>query len=217
MYLMGNNREIQQVDLATGQDTRWTRLPVGKAVKYGDFDANGYLYTGGANSDLCTVPPNPAVNPTTVPVEGEYASEDILAVRVIGGLVHVASRTSAATPAKIYRHTMRTDTLGLLGPRQLVLDLSAYSAYSSRTVTGMALGADGGIYITTDATDPLLVFRAADNTMDIYYKNIVPANGKHSVWGSGNYLYMISGDVLNSDTALRWNVVKINIGTTRVL
>jgi hypothetical protein len=48
LYLEGNNREIQQVNLTTGVVSRWTQLPQGRIVKVGTFDANGYYYAGGA-------------------------------------------------------------------------------------------------------------------------------------------------------------------------
>jgi hypothetical protein len=92
--------------------------------------------------------------------------------------------------------------------------MGAYSEFSSRFVRSFTFSATGVMYVTTDAQDPLLVFNPADNSLDYFYKTIVPTNGKFSAWGSGNYLYMISGDAANADPSLRWNVARVNMGTT---
>lgn len=217
LYLMGSNREIQQVILTTGVISRWTQLPSGKVVKFGDFDLNGYFYTGGVTgSDLCIIPPNP---PTTlslsqIGVAGSYAAEEILAVRVFGGYVYVASRSTVTNPATIWRHAISTG--GQLGAREMVLDLGAHSDLSSFLVKGIALSTSGLMYVTTDASDPILVFNPTNNSLDTFYKSIVPPYGKHSVWGRDTYLYMVSGDVANTDPTLRWNIARVNMGTSGV-
>jgi len=73
----------------------------------------------------------------------------------------------------------------------------------------MSFAASGEVYLTTDATDPLLICNPANATLDYYYKGIVPPFGNHAYWGSGVYLYMVSGDPDNADTALRWNIARV--------
>ena len=215
LYLEGNNREIQQVNMTTGVASRWTQLPQGRIVKVGTFDANGYYYAGGAAGvDLCIIPPNPPATLTLAQIKlsGFYAAEEVLALRASGRYLYVASRPNSATPVKIWRHLI--DTAGTLGAQQAVLDLNAFPAFSSRLVKSISPSSDGLIYLTTDAANPLLVYSPSAGTLDYFYKNILPPYGKLAVWGNTNYLHMISGDADNADTALRWNVVRVNLGTT---
>jgi hypothetical protein len=214
LYLLGNNREIQQVNLATGVSSRWTQMPSGRVVKFGDFDANGYFYTGGVTgSDLCIVPPNPPSTLTLAQIglAGSYAAEEILAVKVSGGYLYVASRTSATSPAIIWRHAVSAG--GQLAAREQVLDLSAHSGFSTLLVRAIAFSASGQMCLTTDAPDPLLIWTPASTSLDYFYKGIVPPYGKHSIWGSSTLLYVISGDVNNADSGLRWNVARVDMGT----
>ena len=219
LYLASNNREIQQVNLSTGAASRWTQLPSGRVVKTGAFDANGYYYTGGATgSDLCIVPPNPPSTLTLsqITLAGSYASEEILCVRISKSYVYVASRPSSSTPVKIWRHSIVG--LGQIGAQELVLDLGIWASFSSRVVRSMEFSSSGLIYLATDATDPLLIFNPAGGSLqslDYFYKGIIPSYGKNSAWGNGNYVYVVIGDVANTNPALRWNIARVNVGTTR--
>ncbi len=219
LYLAGNNREIQQVNLSTGAAARWTQLPSGRVVKTGAFDANGYYYTGGAaGSDLIIVPPNPPSTLTLsqITLAGSYAAEEILSVRVSRSFVYVASRANSATPVKIWRHSIVG--LGQIGAQELWLDLSAFTSFSSRVVRSMEFSATGLMFLVTDATDPLLVYDPANSTLsavDYFYKGIVPPNAKNSSWGNGTNLYVVIGDVANADPASRWNIARVNLGATR--
>jgi hypothetical protein len=213
IYLLSNNREIQQLNLTTGVISRWTQMPSGKPVTVGDFDTNGYFYTGGtAGTGVWIVPPNPPSTLTRalISLTGSDSVSQILAVRVYNGYVYAASRLGALVPIKVWKYPIISG--GQTGAGELVLDLGAYSGLSSRLVKSMTFSADGVMYLITDATDPLLVFNTADDNLDYFYKNIIPSIGKNCFWGNGNYLYMISGDVTNADVSLRWNVARINMG-----
>lgn len=213
LYLFGNNREIQRVNLATGQVTRWTQMPSGKPVSVGDFDSNGYLYTAGsAGTDLCILPPNPPVASPPVTFAGSYLTADVMAIRVFSGYVYVASRPlNSQDPVRVWRHAILDS--GRVGPQELVLDLAAYPGFSSRLIHAMTFSTTGLMYLTTSDQNPLLVFTPGSGSMDFFYKGIMPPNGRHSVWGRGNQLYLISNDADNADVALRWNVARVNMGS----
>ena len=218
LYLAGNNREIQQINLSTGAAARWTQLPSGRVVKTGAFDADGYYYTGGAaGSDLIIVPPNPPSTLTLsqITLSGSYAAEEILSVRISKGYVYVASRPNSTTPVKIWRHPVVG--LGQIGAQELFLDLGTFAAFSSRVVRSMEFSSSGLMYLATDSADPLLVFNPASSTplaLDNFYKGIVPPNAKNSAWGHGSYMYVVIGDAANADPALRWNIARVNVGAT---
>jgi hypothetical protein len=213
MYLLANNREIQKVDLSTWAASAWTRMPSGKVMKCGDFDTSGYFYTGGAaGGDLCIVPPNPPATLTTAQIRlsGFYLNDDVQAVRYLKGYLYVASQASGAA-GKIWRHAVSAG--GTLGAQELVVNLGAYANFVDRTIRAISFSAAGDLYITTNATDPLLVYKVSAGTLDYLYKGIVPPYGKHAYWGSGTSLFMISGDATNSDASLQWNIARVAMGT----
>lgn len=191
-------------------------MPSGKVIKCGDFDTSGYFYAGGAaGTDLCVLPPNPPAILTTAQIKlsGFYATEDILALRYSNGYLYVASQASSAS-GKIWRHSVGAG--GTLGAQELVLNLGAHAEFSSRTVRAISFSAAGDIYVTTNSTDPLLVYKTSPGTLDYLYKGILPPYGKHAYWGNGVYLYMISNDASNTDASLQWNVARIAMGTSGV-
>lgn len=212
LILLGNNRAVDQVDLASGTVSRWTQLPSGKAVRFGDFDANGYFYTAGVRTDLCIVPPNPPTSLTLsqIQLSNVYADDEIFAIRAFNNYLYVASKPSPGVETdaiKIFKHKIEAN--GVLGAQQLVLDLSKWKAYSALVIKGITLANDGVLYLAVDSPNSMLVYDPASNNLDLFYKGILPEYCKHFVWGSGNYLYMIVGDAA---AAKEWNVYKVNMG-----
>lgn len=207
LYLVGNSRSIDVVDLQAGTATQWLRLPAGKLVKCCDFDARGYFYAGGTKSDLVVIAPDLSVKSA-----GFYASDEILAVRVYNLYVYVASRASTTAgqppaPASIWKHQI--DASGNVGTKEPVLELSG-TEFASRTISTLTFSANGTMYIGTDSPDPILIANPAAGSVDYFYKSILPPYCKNFCWGRGTYLYMISG---NSVPAQEWTVYRVDIGT----
>jgi hypothetical protein len=198
------------MDVETGATTRWHRLAASKPVKFGDFDAFGYFYTGGTRTDLMIITPD-----STNRAAGFYSTQEILAVRVYEGYVYVAARapgsgTAPPNPSSIWRHAIGAG--GALGPQELVIDFSG-TTYASRTIRGLTFSSSGTVLIGTDSSDPLLIAppSGASGQADIFYKNILPPYCKGFYWGMGNNLYMISG---NTNPAQEWTIYRVDIGTT---
>jgi len=207
LYLMENNRAIDIVDVTANTVTRWTRLPSGKVVKFGDFGNNGYFYTGGTRTDLLVVPFDLSTDPTST---GFYATDEILAIRVFNEHVYVVSRPAGSQdPPKIWRHPI--DASGNVGSQELVLDWSTTGEFATRTLTSLTISADGIMYIGTDSPGPLLIVDPNTQTVDYFYKNIVQDYCKHFCWGNETYLYMISGD---TNFEQEWTIYRIDMGTT---
>jgi hypothetical protein len=218
LYLMAvNNRFIQQVYVQTGEVSAWVQMPPGKVVRFGDFDENGYFYAGGGTgatgTDLCIIPPDPPASLTLndITLEGSYTTEEIQSIRVFNGNVYVVSRPlGTQTPSKFWRHTITGP--GQLGARELFFDMATSNTFASRSIRSISFSQNGTVFITTDAPDPILVLYPGTNTLDYFYKNIVPPNGKHSYWGRSTYLYTVTNDPTNADIGLRWNIARIDIG-----
>jgi hypothetical protein len=215
VYLTGNNREIQRVNLTTGVAARWTQLPSGKIAKCGDFDTSGYFYAGGAlGVDLCIIPLNPTSTLTLAQIKlsGFYATEEVLAIRYFNGSLYVASRLSGTSPVRVWKHAVSSG--GTLGTQQMVADLGSNAALAASTVRAISFSAAGMLYLTTDDISPMVVCDPASGAVEQFYKGIVPPHGKLAYWGNGSTLYMISGDVDNSDPSLRWNIIRVAMGTS---
>ena len=208
LYLTGNNRSIEVVDLQADTVGRWLQLPAGRVVKFGDFDANGYFYTAGTRSQLVIVTPSLSVIQT-----GLYAADDVLGIRVYNGYVYLAVQAPAGTSPSlaIWKHSLDSVAInGHLGGKQLVLNLDA-TQFASRTIKAFTFSANGTIYIGTDSPDPLLILDPTTSQLDYFYKGIAPSYCKHFYWGKGNYLYFISG---NTSPAQEWTVYRVDMGTT---
>lgn len=203
LYMCGNNRSIDMVNVNTGETKDWLRLPAGKVVKFGDFDANGYFYTGGTRTDLVIV-----AQDLSVSYAGVYSGDEILAVRVFNNNVYVVSRKSGTQePAKIWRHPITSP--GVLGERELIFDLNTSSEFSQRLVRNITFSSDGKMFIATDSPNPILIFDFSSNKIDYFYKGIIPPYCKQFHWGNGNYLYLIIGDTAAGQ---EWTVYRIDMG-----
>ncbi len=203
LYMCGNNRSVDLFDLKTGQAKDWLRLPSGRVVKFGDFDANGYFYTGGTRSDLVIIAPD-----LSLKYAGLYSGDEILAVRVFNEYVYIASRKAGTQEAaKIWRHKITSP--GNVGDRELVLDLSTYSEFSNRLIRNIAFSEDAKMFIGTDSPDPLLIFDLSSNQLDYFYKSIIPPYCKQLYWGNNNFLYLIIGDTAAGQ---QWTVYRVDMG-----
>ena len=193
-----SDRWFHRIDLSTGLIYRYLQMPSGKIMRYGDFDANGYLYGGGVGTDLCIVPPS--LSPITY--AQAYQTDSILAVRVFNNYVYIAARQRGTlSPVKIFRHQITSP--GSLGQKELVVDF-ATTGFSDRTVRDISFSQSGKMFITTGNTDPILLYDQSTGTIDYFYKNIIPPYGVHSAWGNTNYLYMISAE--------NWTLVRVDMG-----
>jgi hypothetical protein len=204
--MTGNNREISVVNMSTGAVARWIQLPAGKVVKFGDFDANGYFYTGGVRTDLVIVAPN-----LTTTNSGFYLTAEILGVRVFGGYVYVTAKNPVGQSPSvgIWRHSISAG--GVLGTKELVLDWDGVGEFASRTITGISRSINGTLYIGTDSENPLLFRDPTAGSLDYFYKGIVVPYCKQFCWGRGSYIYMING---NTAAGQDWIVIRIDMGTT---
>jgi hypothetical protein len=208
LYLLGNNRAVDKIDLITGVVSRWTQMPSGKNVRYGDFDDNGNFYVGGNKTDLLVVESNLTVKPAA----GYYPGYDILAVRAFNDYVYVvAKKSDYSDTAKIYRHQI--DASGNLGAQELVLDTRTARDLSSRTIKGLTFSTAGIMYLATDAVNPIITFNLADGKVDFLYKEILRPYCKSFCWGAGNFIYMINGD---ANAGEEWTVYRVNAGTTGI-
>jgi hypothetical protein len=202
LYLVGAGTTAGNSNiLAVGLDTPYTwRIwrNVGKSVRFGDFDANGYYYTGGTRTDLVIVAPDSSNR-----LAGMYATDTIHAIRAYSGFLYVAASLSSGEKG-IWRHSISAG--GVLSAKDLYVDFKSDTTISGRAIRSIAMSSNGTMYISTDNVNPLLIVDPLTKKIDYFYKNIVPSLGKFFFWGNADYAYLMSG--------AEWKFFKIDMGTT---
>jgi len=200
LLLLMNNRMIGQINVETGEYSEWVNLS--KRVAFGDFDSNGFFYTGGSNTDLLIIAPDLSTR-----LIGVYAQSDIRGVRVFSGYVYIFAENSRPTedePALAFWRHPFGDSPGTLGEKELVLDWATTGEYAAAEVKDFTFSADGVLYVGTDDVHPLFMLNP-DQSQDILYKGILPAYTEQIVWGNGNYLYIIQGGD-------KWDLLRVDMG-----
>lgn len=205
LYLLRDNRQIQKVNSVSGEAVVWHRLSSNLRLRFGDFDASGYFYAGGPRTDLWMIAPDSSSSAAGIYSTASAGGDSIWNVKVYGNQVYVV--VGGAAGLAIWRHSIISP--GTVGPKELVLDFTAKFGY--RPIESIAVSSEGKIFIGTDAPDPLLVFDPASDNLDYFYKNILPPYCKSFSWGTGNYLYMISG---NANPAQTWDCFRVDMGVT---
>jgi hypothetical protein len=205
LYIMSTNRSIEMMNLQTGITSEWIKLAVGKNVRFGDFDANGYFYTGGARSDLFIVAPDKSFIALNL-----YSKDEILSVRVYNNYLYLLIRLAGTGTVPIFvRHSIGAG--GTLGTQQVMLQWNAATVgeFASRSIRGFTFAANGTMYLVTDSPDPVLMVDLTAKTVQVLYKGILPGYCKYFCGSSGNYLYLVTGDVTLN---LEWAVYRVDIG-----
>ncbi len=209
-----NSKDVHVVDLNSSPliDTVWLKQ-ISKKISYGDFDANGYFYTGGTASGIVVIRPNRSLR-----IESYHTTDTILSMRVFNNYIYVATRTG------ITRNSI-SDT-SQLGPQEPVLDFTQ-TAFASLPFSGFAFSADGNkMYIGTYSKNPILIadgpstgLPISPSSVAILYQGILPTYCDQVCFGpgigsglNGSGFYMISGNTTVSP-AVNWIVYQIDVGT----
>lgn len=210
--LIMNNSTIYQREIVGGDTVVSDYADVGKSVRFGDFDSNGNLYTGGiSRSDLYIVTSGESEG-----VASGYYGDKFYCIRVSmdKGTEYVYSLVELRNPDEnnpeiaIWRNEI-LDASGSLGARELVLDWSTTGAFADYAANTFVVREDEDgtiIYVGTDSEeDPILIYDPDKDSQDILYKDILPSPATILEWGSSRYMYMIMGD--------QWTVQRIDMGT----
>lgn len=197
-----NQRYLNKFDIDTGQDTLFLDLP--KRVSFCDYDDNGILYTIGRKTDLIIIMPDSSNS-----YLGVYANYIITDMRVYNNYVYIVGENTSAGADEaefgVWRHEI-LDANGTLGPQQLMFDWAAAGdEFVDSEPTGIAVTADGTMYVSSDNDNPILIV-TPDGQFDVFYKDIIPSHAVKLVGGQSNYLYMLLGTE-------EYNIVRIDIGS----
>jgi len=200
IILLMEHANIQQMDPVTGAEELWVTV-TNKKVKYGDFDANGCFYTGGASTDLIVVKPD-----LSFAASGQYPKANISAIRVYSGNLYVLAEdlTANADPKiAVWKHAI-LDAAGTLGDKTVFLNQALTGVYADSAFHDIEFSAAGDLFVGTANLQPVLRV-APDQSTDIYYKNLLPSAARQLVWGNGDFLYMLRARG-------KWDLIRIDAG-----
>jgi hypothetical protein len=198
------NRTVQYCNTQTGVTDTLIRLA--KAVKFCDFDANGYLYAVGSKSDIYVIAPD-----STVTTAGLHASDDVLAMCIGGGYLYAVTKVGTGTAAvtNIVKHAIGAN--GTLSAAEPVLDWNAQTTeFDTLVIHAISVSTDGKLFIGVDSPNPLLVYDPTNGIIDYFYKDIVPGYIRSMCQGNGEYLYEVHG---HPTYATDWTVYRVDMGS----
>ncbi len=210
MVLVQGSRIINQINLLTGDSTKFAEAP--KTVRYGDFDSYGNFYvTSNSRSDLYIVAQGDTVTTSPGLYNDGFSDVEVFhdgANEYVYLLVELREPDANNPEIAIWRHRI-LDANGTLSERELVLDWSETGEFieSNPTTFAVAKDLDGTIiYVGTDHADPILMFDPDKNSQNILYKGILPTEAVHLIYGTvNNNIYMLLGGD-------EWNILRIDMG-----
>ena len=195
LFLFGNRKDIYCVEA----DSIPIYATVEKNVNTGVFDNYGTLYASGRRADINIILPDLSVKQA-----GFYTNDEVFCFRVVDNSLYALAELrnpDETHPAiAIWRHQILDDQ-GNLGAAELVFDwASAGEAFLESEPATFSLDSEGGIYIGSDHTSPILYYDPSTGSTEEIYKGILPSAVTKLVWGNSNYLYMVySGSSSEND------------------
>jgi hypothetical protein len=132
------------------------------------------------------------------------AGDSMMAMKIYQDYLYIA--IASANGRIVVRHSIGAG--GNLGSSEVVVNLSQFT---SQMIRDFAIASDGTFFIATDGDNPLITYNPGTGKFDYFYKNILPPYAKKINWGTGNYLYMISG---NTTPAQNWTIYRVDMGIT---
>lgn len=179
LYGVRNVRAVFRYPAGGGAQETWAVLPsqANRLVTL-DFDADGNLWTGGAEF-VHRIQPDGTATTTTL-------GGTVRAVNVFDGQVYVGGGREGVKA--VWRYTPNAD--GTLSGESRVFALP--QSHSTFTIRALAFAADGTLFVGTDAAAPLdAVFEVApDGTGAILYPGVIQQPVVSFAWSNGTALYM---------------------------
>lgn len=200
LYTFLGQAQVYRIEAPGTESVKW--VSVGKKVGYGDYDANGYLYTAGKKTDIITVRPDESSF-----AAGKYADFNITSMRVYNQAVYTiaeyAGEDSLVPAIAIWKNEI--SATGQLGDSQLVLDWATVTTDEAATLNCLTFAQNGDMYIGANLPDPVLILRT-NGILEPLYPGILTPSAANLVWGEGNYLYANVKDDAGATSLIRIDV-----------
>jgi hypothetical protein len=181
LYFLRSNDRLFRISPDNGNVETVVTFGSGKTANFFDFDNDGNIYAGGANSGLIVIKPDASMS-----YPGIYDSYNITSIRVFEEYVYVAAFNETASA--VWRHQIQSAE-GTLGSQDLVFDWTTAGEYAQSVITDITFSESGDLYVATNYTYPLFVVK--EGILAPVYYGLIDCPIKKMAWGPGNYLYIL--------------------------
>jgi len=204
LYLQQSSaRYMYTIPPGGGSPDTFAVLPTG--LRFFDFDSTGNIFAAGNKSGLYITRPD-----ATFEEVGAYDLFDVKSIRVFDGYVYLAAINTGPNPdvSGIWRNRILAPG-DSVAAAEMVFDWSNAGVHAGSSFFSITFSSDGGLYVGTDYTDPILVIKP-DNSIETLHPGLLQAPAEGLVWGTGTYLYQ---NRVNADPMIR-RLIRISIGKT---
>ena len=189
LFGVRQNRGVYTIPEGSSSDVTVRSIPSGTlrdVAAVGD----GTYWTGGTNTNVDARALYRFTADGTVTATVPFA-EPVTSLTVADGALYVASATSDAgsvVDSKVRRFPFTPDGLG---PGEVLLDVTAQFG-AGVGANALAVGADGTVFVATNAADPLITISPSGEAA-LIYPGILPSPLVDLAWGTGQVLYLLQG------------------------
>lgn len=166
-----------------------------------DFDVNKNIWAAGDGANVYRVRPDKNVKAFAL-------DANIRSVRVYNGYVYFAGKLRSDNSEQVVRR--RIVTADSLDVTEGYFNFSSSPFFTSgRSIYAITFSADGHLYVSTDAENPIIVVTPTLNAYSLYPGVLTPT---HHVlaWGTGPFLYALRGNAAAGAAVTSPTVMKIN-------
>lgn len=209
LYAARNLRAIFRFAQGAAQETFVTLTPTTVRIAALTFDASGYLWAGGQNTEIYRISADKTI--ARFPFDG-----NVTALKVYGGHLYAVAAVGGAYG--VWRFAM--DGAGNLGTGQLYFDIAG-ALGTNVASEAIAFAADGTMYLGTDQDDPVVVVAPNATSHAPLYTGVLsqpmvggtripPSPVFDFAWGADPFLYMIRSRPVGSLAGDAITMVRIN-------
>ena len=209
LYGARNLRAIFRFAQGAAQETFVALTPTTVRIAALSFDATGYLWAGGQNTEIFRISADKTV--ARFPFDG-----NVTALKTFGGHLYAVAAVGGAYG--VWRFPL--DGASNLGSGQLYFDISG-ALGAGVASEAIAFAADGTMYLGTDQNDPVVIVAPNATSHAPLYTGVLtqPMVGATRIppspvfdlaWGADPFLYMIRSRPIGSLAGDAITMVRIN-------
>jgi hypothetical protein len=177
-------RAIYKIPAGGGTPAIWVSFGALGNVYDLDFDVNKNVWAGGTNTSIYRIRPDRNVR--AFPFDAEVRT-----VRVYNGFVYFGGKTRPDNQERVMRaQIFSADSLGVFEEYYNFTTSPYFQA--GKAIFGITFASDGSMYLSTDATNPILLVKT-DRSATILYPGVISPTHHSFAWGNGPYLYALRG------------------------
>lgn len=198
LYAALSKKEIYKIDINTGVETEYVKLP--KNIEKIDFDKNGNLFAA-RRDGIYVVQSDLTITETLL-----YDNERVNELRVYNDYLYVA------LDEKLSRNKILDDK-GNLGEIEEIINLENIEGFGVAEISSFNIDSEGVfvLAIKSHETHSLFVLENDGSLAPFYKADIIPMDIDQIVYGNDRYMYLNRGS-LDSDSLRVFKMGMVNKG-----